>query len=346
MLNFLSNKNVCVIAEQGINANGDLTKAIQMIAAAKTAGADVVKFQKRNIEKLYRADVLKDPSREAHSLSVYIPILKKCELTEQQHALLKKECDAQKINYLCSAWDIESVDFLETLCVEAHKVPSACLSDIFLMERIRETGKPVIISTGMHTEEEINRVMPLYCQWFKDRMAIMHCVSSYPTANWDVNLKYMQSLGERWGVPVGYSGHERGIPITVAAVAMGARIIERHFTLDRTMKGPDHAASIEPHGLETLVRHLRAVEEAMGDKKYTNQGELLARETLGKALTWARDHAAGETVNATSFCAMSPGYGIPPYMRENFTGKKGRFSLVFPVKAGEKVNEKQMKEAK
>src|SRR3990167_842855 len=273
-----------LIAEAGINHGGSIETALKMVEVAKECGADAVKFQKRNIETLYRADVLAEPSNSSHSLGVYIPILKQCELSNAAHYKLKERCDKIGIKYLCSPWDIPSLEFLEDLCVEGYKCPSACFSDMFLMERIAKTGKPLILSTGMHCQSEIDILLSIYKPLFPDRLAIMHCVSSYPTSNRDVNLGYMRILKEKWSIPGGYSGHERGVPITVAAVAMGANIIERHFTLDRTMKGPDHAASLEPHGLEELIRHVRAVDEALGDKKNVNQGEGVARETLGKVL--------------------------------------------------------------
>lgn len=308
-----------VLAECGINHNGKLDVALKMIDIAKECGADAVKFQKRDLASLYRADVLAEPSNESHSLGVYIPILRECELNEAAHRQLKKHCDEIGIKYLCSPWDLPSLRFLvDDLHVEGLKVPSACLSDAYLLREIVATKLPFIVSTGMHCESEIEEIFSLIKSFpdgdaaFTQRMACLHCVSSYPTANRDVNLGYMKMLKEKHRIPIGYSGHERGIPISVAAVAMGANIIERHFTLDRTWKGPDHAASLEPHGLEELVRHIRAVEESLGSRKNVNQGEVVARETLGKILIWANDFPAGHVLHQNDFIAQSPGYGIPP----------------------------------
>lgn len=334
------NKKTLIIVEAGINHNGDFGKAIEMINVAKQCGADVVKFQMRNLETLYRDKCLNNPSEESHSLGVYIPILKDCEFTVDQHKKLMEECKKLDIKYLCSPWDIESVNVLEQLGVGAYKVPSACLSDVYLVDRLYETGKPVIFSTGMHTEKEMNLLVNKYLKQFgSEKMAVLHCVSSYPTANRDVNLKFLQYLINRLPCVTGYSGHERGIPITVAAVAMGAKIIERHFTLDRTLPGPDHAASLEPHGLETLIRHIRAVDEAMGSAKRVNQGEIVARETLGKILTWAKDAQAGDIVSRGHFCATSPGYGISAYRADEFIGKIVRKS----INKGKPVNENDLK---
>lgn len=335
-------KPTFIIAEAGINHQGQLAKAKSMVEVARGAGADAIKFQKRDMDELYRMETLSNPSKESHSLGVYIPILKQCELSEIDHAQLKEYCDELGIKYLCSPWDIPSVQFLEGLNVDGYKVPSACLSDTFLMNEIYQTGKPAIFSTGMHEESEMLMLLNKAMRLFGDeKMAILHCVSSYPTANRDVNLKYMVELLELFNCPVGYSGHERGLPITVAAVALGAQIIERHFTLDRTLPGPDHAASIEPHGLETLVRHIRAIEDALGGEKAVNQGETVARETLGKVLTWAKDHKAGEPLTKASLKSTSPGYGLPVWMGEKLINDSRIVNE--PVVIGKPVFKNQLK---
>lgn len=309
------------IAEAGINHDGNLDDALQMIEVARECGADAVKFQKRDLNALYRPDALLNPSDASHGIGVYMPTLRRCELSEDDHAKLKERCDLLGIKYLCSPWDVQSMGFLHHLGVEAWKIPSACLSDIYLMRLAEVTKKPVIFSTGMHTESEVKNLLASYAPDFRGRMAVLHCVSSYPTAERDVNLGFMTKLADL-GYLVGYSGHERGVPVTVAAVALGARIVERHFTLDRTRKGPDHAASLEPRGLETLIRHVRAVEESLGNVKTMNRGEYLARETLGKSLTWARDVPQGTKVALADMCAMSPGHGIEPYQVSRFIGQE------------------------
>ena len=334
---------VFVIAEAGINHNGSLPRAMEMIECAKRCGADAVKFQKRDLSSLYRKTCLDKPSDESHSLGVYIPILRSCELSEDDHLKLMAKCKQVGIKYMCSPWDIESIEFLDEMGVEAFKVPSACFSDVFMMERLATKIKPVILSTGMHTEKEISLLMSIYGKLFKDNMALMHCVSSYPTADRDVNLGFIKYLKNEYNVPVGYSGHERGIPVTIAAIASGATIIERHFTLDRTLPGPDHAASLEPHGLETLIRHIRAVENALGTAKNVNRGEIVARETLGKVLTYARTHARGDYVSKDSFKATSPGYGIPPYEVYKYLGEGLNFKLTRDVSVNEIVKDDDLK---
>lgn len=344
-MNFLGKKigdgeKTFIIAEAGINHNGSLDMALKMVDVAKECGADAVKFQKRDLDLLYRADVLANPSDESHSLGVYIPTLRACELSPQAHIVLKDHCDAIGIKYLCSPWDLGSLAFLESLGVEGYKIPSACLSDVYLLDAVMKTGKPFIVSTGMHCESELNAILNLTlgCEsGLTPDVALMHCVSSYPTANRDVNLGYINVLKKTFHVPVGYSGHERGVPITVAAVAMGANLIERHFTLDRTLPGPDHAASLEPHGLEELVRHIRAVEEALGNKKNVNRGEVVARETLGKVLVWANDYPAGCQATEDCFRAMSPGYGIPAYKARYLFNLGYKLTLAKAVKEGQVV---------
>ncbi len=310
-----------IIAEAGINHDGEIETALKMVEVAKESGADAVKFQKRDLPTLYREEALREPSEASHGLGVYIPTLQRCELSEDDHFRIKERCEQVGIKYLCSPWDVQSIGFLESIKVEGYKLPSACLSDIFMVRLLETLGKPVIFSTGMHGGTEVEMLLGSYAKTMGDRMAVLHCVSSYPTSERDVNLRYMTRLADL-GYLVGYSGHERGVPVTVAAVALGAHIVERHFTLDRTRKGPDHAASLEPHGLETLIRHVRAVETAMiGGQKDVNRGEFLARETLGKALTWASDLEAGARPQLSDMCAMSPGHGIAPHRAFSFVGR-------------------------
>jgi sialic acid synthase SpsE len=327
-MDFLGKKigdgNPCfVVAEAGINHNGSVAAALDMVKVARDCGADAVKFQKRDMGTLYRGKVLSDPATESQGLGIYVPLLKECELSEADHEKLKATCEAVGIAYLCSPWDIPSLNFLIGMGMGGVKIPSACFSDTYLIGSVAAAGKPAILSTGMHAKSEVSFLALSYSRVFKpDMLAFTHCVSSYPTANKDVNLGYMAELRGLTRRPVGYSGHERGIPITVAAVAMGASIIERHFTLDRTLKGPDHAASLEPHGLETLLRHIRAVEEATGSMKQMNRGEVMARETLGKVLTWARTLESGAFVTLDDMKATSPGYGLPVHEASTYVGGK------------------------
>lgn len=329
---------VLFCAEAGINHQGSFNLANKMIHVAKRCGADVVKFQKRHLDSLYRTYALENPSDESQSLGVYMPILKQCELDHGAHYKLFSECGKVGIKYLCSPWDIDSVNLLEVIGVEAYKLPSACLSDVYLVEEIAKTGKPLIVSTGMHSEHEIMKLVDYYMGLFPNKLAVMHCVSSYPTAETDVNLGFIRKLKDRFGIPVGYSGHERGIPISAAAVAAGANLIERHFTMDRTMQGPDHAASLEPHGLEMLVRYVRAVENAVGDQKVVNRGEIVSRETLGKVLTWSRDHETNEETSKNSFCAKSPGYGISVRFVLDFDQSGNWPKTSKKIKGGQPVN--------
>ena len=270
-----------IIAEIGINHNGDFDLAKRMIDVAKECGVDCVKFQKRHLESIYDTETLQNPHLKSVSLGVYIPILKEVELNIEQHAKLKDYCNDIGVDYLCSPWDITSADELESIDVIAYKVASVNLTNWVLIKHLVQFRKPLILSTGMSSWISILRAND-YLQKSNSIYMFLHCVSTYPVDFKDVNLNLLHRL---CGIhsPVGYSGHERGIEISVCAVAMGASVIERHFTLDRTMKGPDHAASLEPEGLKRMVRHIRDFELARGDgfKKIT-RGEQIVREALGQ----------------------------------------------------------------
>ncbi len=273
-----------VIAEIGINHQGNYDIAKKMIDKAKECGVDCVKFQKRSLEHIYRPEVLKNPHLTSISLGIYIPILKEVELDMQQHYKLALYCRHRGIDYLCSPWDIKSAAELQSMGVmgvKAFKIASVNLTDINLIKQVAGYGKPMIISTGMSSMGDIMRVHDVMLKYDTEYM-FLHCVSTYPVDFKDVNLRMIEKLADIHK-PVGYSGHERGIEISVCAVAMGASVIERHFTLDRTMEGPDHAASLEPEGLKRMCKHIRDYELARGSGvKRITRGEQIVREALGK----------------------------------------------------------------
>jgi len=270
-----------IIAEIGINHNGSMDRAFEMIDEAKRCGVDCVKFQKRTLSAIYPKDVLDNPHLHSIGLGVYIPILKASEFTYEQHIELKAYCESMGLDYLCTPFDVASAVMLEIIGVCAYKIGSVSLPNRELLDRIISCGKPIILSTGMSKWETILEVHE-YLKAKKSQYMFLHCVSTYPVDFKDCNLRMIAKLKEL-GVPVGYSGHERGIEISVCAAAMGACIIERHFTLDRTMQGPDHAASLEPTGMKKLVEHIKAFELAKGDgvKKIT-RGEQIVMESLGR----------------------------------------------------------------
>ncbi|WP_270411553.1 N-acetylneuraminate synthase family protein [Microbacterium maritypicum] len=252
-----------VIAEIGLNHNGDVDIAKKLIDVAARAGADAVKFQKRTPE-ISTPEHMRDVPRETPwGVMSYLDYRRRVEFGRGEYVEIGDHATMLGLDWFASPWDVPSVAFLEDLGVVAHKVASASLTDTELLVALRETGKPVILSTGMSTIEQIDRALDTLGT---DRVVLMHATSTYPLEPEEANLRVIATLRDRYpGVPVGYSGHERGLQISLAAVAIGAVAVERHITLDRTMWGSDHAASLEPTGLEHLVRDIRVIERATGD---------------------------------------------------------------------------------
>jgi len=256
-----SSSPVFIMAEIGINHNGDLEIAKKLIAAAKQAGCNAVKFQKRTIEAVYTPEELA-ASRETPFGKTNGDLKRGLEFSLEAYQQIDSFCKEQDILWSASPWDEGSVDFLKHFNVPYYKVAAASLTDAGLLKKINSTGKPVILSTGMSELSEIDKAVQ-YLD--KENLLIMHCVSQYPAAPENINLKAIQTLRERYGVPVGYSGHELDTIISAAAVVMGACAVERHFTLDRKMWGSDHKASIEPNEMKEMIKNIRLVEQALGD---------------------------------------------------------------------------------
>jgi sialic acid synthase SpsE/sugar phosphate isomerase/epimerase len=310
-----------IIAEIGVNHNGILELAIELIDVSLAAGADAVKFQKRKLEDLYPKKYLENANVGEKTLRYLLPILQRVELSDEAYYKIVDYCRAKGITFLCSAFDIESADFLDGLGVPAFKVASADLTNIPLLNHLTEKGKPLILSTGMSRMEEVE----FTAKYLKDRQvefALLHCNSTYPAAFEDINLRFMEQL-RQFDVPVGYSGHERGIAISTVASALGASIIERHITLDRTMDGPDHAASLEPHGFRKMVRDIRQVTAALGtgEEKFISRGEILNREVLGKSLIAARRIENGEKITPRMVAVKGPALGISPQRYPELIGR-------------------------
>lgn len=319
-------ENVFVIAEIGNNHNGSVELARKLVDAAIGAGANCVKFQLRNREALYR---VRADGSVAEDLGVeYIQdLLNKVELTVAQHREIRKYCLDRRVTYVCTPWDEPSVDVLATFDVPALKIASADLCNPYLIRKAAALGKPLILSTGMSFEHEIVRAIAQLNE-LAIPFALLHCNSTYPAPEVDIQLRYLTRLAQLHPV-IGYSGHERGTAITIAAVALGAKVIERHITLDRNMEGPDHLASLEPAEFRSLVEGIRQVEKALpwtGPGRHASQGELLNRENLAKSVIAARDIAEGETFSEASLRVASPGQGLPPYKLGDLIGRKaGRF---------------------
>ena len=254
------NHPVFIIAEIGINHNGDLNIAKKLIKAAKDAGCDAVKLQKRTIEIVYTAEELSKP-RESPFGATNGDLKRGLEFSFDAYSEIDRYCNELDIVWFASPWDEQSVDFLESFNVPCYKVAAASLTDAGLLKRISNTGKPVLLSTGMSGVDEIDKAVALLD---KSKLILFHCVSLYPAPPEKVNLREMQTLAKRYNAPVGYSGHELDTIISVAAVGMGAVSVERHFTLDRSMWGSDHKASINPSEMTELIQKIRLVEQAFG----------------------------------------------------------------------------------
>jgi N-acetylneuraminate synthase len=253
---------VYVIGEIGINHNGDMSITRQLIDVAANAGCQAVKFQKRTPEICVPLDQQSKIRQTPWGEMTYLEYKHRVEFGHDDYAAIGKYCEERGLQWFASPWDVPSVDFLEEFDVVTHKVASASITDKELLRALAATGKPIILSTGMSEIEEIDEAVEILGT---DKLVILHATSTYPLPAGEANLRTITTLSERYGVPVGYSGHERGLQISLAAVTLGACAVERHITLDRTMWGSDHAASLEPTGLQHLIRDIRVIEEAMGD---------------------------------------------------------------------------------
>jgi N-acetylneuraminate synthase len=250
-----------VIAEIGINHNGDIDLAKRLISVAVAAGCDAVKFQKRTIEVVYTAQELATPRPNPFG-ETNGDLKHGLEFGQEDYEEIDSFCKQVKIPWLASPWDEQSVEFLEQFDLPVYKIASASLTDDHLLRTIRKTGKPILASTGMSTYAEIDHAVSVLG---KKDLVLMHATSTYPAKYEHLNLRAIPTMIERYGVPVGYSGHETGIPTSVAAAVLGACCVERHITMDRAMWGSDQAASLEPNGISRLVRDIRLVEQALGD---------------------------------------------------------------------------------
>lgn len=310
---------VFIIAEAGVNHNGSLKMALELVDMAAAAGADAVKFQKRNLNSLYPKQLLDDPNSAEWAFQYILPILKQGELGEDEFRTIAAHCQAKGIRFLCTPWDAESLDFLEELNLPFYKVSSADLINFPLLERLVQTGKPLILSTGMAALHEIRRTVE-FLEERKAEFAILHCISTYPAPFENLNLRFINVL-KQFGVPVGYSSHERGITMPVVAVTLGASIIEKHITLDRTLPGPDHAASLEAAGIQKMIRDIRNTEVALGtEEKYLSAMEILNRQVLRKSLVATRCLEPGTVITREMIGAKGPGKGLSPQRLNELIG--------------------------
>lgn len=310
---------VFIIAEIGNNHNGSYERAIEMIDRAIDIGVDCVKFQMRHLDEVYRKrSLIKDG--EDLGTEYILDLLSRFELSEDEHRRLSEYCGYKKILYLCTPWDSASVDFLEKLNVPAYKVASADLTNLPLLDRLAKTEKPLIISTGMSNLEEVQCTVDFLNSKNVD-FVLLHCNSTYPAPLHDIHLRWMREMRKVHSL-IGYSGHERGITISLAAAALDACVIERHLTLDRGMEGPDHAASLTFPEFEQMIEGIREIESAMGDggERKISQGEMINRENLAKSLVAAKKLFKGTILSAEHIKVKSPGQGLSPQKFEDLIG--------------------------
>lgn len=317
--------NPCyIIAEIGINHNGKISIAKKLIDIASECGANAVKFQKRDLESIYRKEILENPNLDSQGTEILIDVLKEVEFNREQYAELIKYCSDKKITFLCTPWDIESVNFLKNFNISGYKISSADMTNLPLIKSVIETKKPIIISTGMSTLEEIEKTIN-FIKKFNSKFAILHCNSTYPAPIETLNLKMIQFLKDKFSVNVGYSGHETSIFPTIAAANSGAVIVERHITLDKKMEGLDHAASLEPNEFRELVKGIRESEIARGKpEKRMTRGEILQREVLGKSLVSSKLIEIDDIFSEKNIEIKSPARGLSPQYYFELLGKKSK----------------------
>jgi len=316
-----------IIGEIGINHNGEIDIAKKLIDKAVTAGANAVKFQKRSLNDLYRMDVLENPNIESQGLEILLDVLKKVELSDSDYQEIVKYCNEKNITFLCTAWDTKSVDFLESLNIPAYKIASADLTNFPLIKYISKTKKPILISTGMSTMDEIEKTINFLKEKNSDFL-ILHSNSTYPAPVDSLNLSLIPYLEQKFQLPIGYSGHEQGIIPSVAAAILGAVVIERHITLDKTMDGIDQSSSLEPLEFSQLIKFIREAENSVGKpiKKMT-RGEILQKEVLGKSLVSICDIEEGEIFTENNIEVKGPAKGLSPQFFYEILGKKSNRSI-------------------
>jgi sialic acid synthase SpsE len=311
-----------IIAEIGINHNGNLILAKKLIDAAVSSGADAVKFQKRDLRSLYQNEILEDPSLDSQGTEILIDVLHDVEFKENDYNEIIAYCKEKKITFLCTPWDIQSVDFLEKLKVPAYKIASADLTNFPLIKYISKFNKPMILSTGMSVMEEIEKTVNFVME-NNSTFILLHCNSTYPSPIESLNLSLITELQEKFNIPIGYSGHESILLPSILAANMGAVIVERHITLDKTMEGLDQSSSLEPNEFKNLVESIRNSEIAKGVpiKKMT-RGEILQREVLGKSIICSNDIEQNEVFSENNIEIKSPARGISPQYYFKLLGKK------------------------
>ncbi len=319
-----------IIAEAGVNHNGNLDTARQMVQVAARAGADAIKFQTFKTEKLTTVHAPKAAYQAAtmDGNGNQFEMLRKLELSEADFLALFDECRKQDILFLSTPFDEDSANFLATLNMEAFKISSGDVTNLPFLAHVARKGKTMILSTGMSYLNEVDLAVRSIQSAGNHDLVLLHCTSNYPADPADVNLRAMVTLGRAFQVPVGFSDHTMGIEIPLAAVAMGASVIEKHFTLDRSHPGPDHQASLEPAELEALVKGVRKVEASLGHgRKEPVESEANTAAVARKSIVARVDIPAGTILNDTHFIMMRPGTGLPSVMLQYTIGRTARVNI-------------------
>jgi N,N'-diacetyllegionaminate synthase len=322
-------KHTIIIAEVGVNHNGDMQIAKRLIDEAAAAGADLVKFQtfKASSQATCSAKKADYQAMTTDSSETQQAMLQRLELTEAMHHELIAHCVSRQIAFFSTGFDIQSVDMLVRLGQQQFKIPSGEITNFPYLRHIGQLGKKIILSTGMATLGEIEAAIEIIEQAGTPRsmLTVLHCTTEYPTPMAEVNLRAMHSIHVALGVDVGYSDHTLGIEVAIAAVAMGARIIEKHFTLDQTLPGPDHQASLEPTEFKAMIEAIRNIETAMGDGiKRPTSSEARNKPVVRKSLVASRAIKAGELFSSENLTTKRPGSGISAMRWEEFLGKRAQ----------------------
>lgn len=325
LYNRLTNGKTFIIAEAGVNHNGNIEIAKKLVDVACKAGVDAIKFQTFKADKLVtrKAEMAEYQKQNIGNNESQYQMLKKLELSYEDHVELYNYCEKKGIMFISTPFDIDSVDLLEKLGVKLYKIGSGDLTNMLLLKYIARKNKPIILSTGMASLGEVEEAI----DWIKEEgnndIILLHCTSNYPTAYEDVNLRAMETMRQAFKLPVGYSDHTIGIEVSIAAVAMGACVIEKHFTLDKEMEGPDHRASLEPEELKQMVSSIRSIELSMGDGiKRCSESEMNNIKVVRKSIVVNKTIEPGTILTKDILRIKRPGYGIQPKFIDKIIGIK------------------------
>lgn len=319
----MSQKSVYIIAEAGVNHNGSIELAYKMVDVAVNAGVDAIKFQtfiaELGVSKFARmAEYQENNTRKKES---QLEMVKKLELSFDEFKKVRDYCNVKGIEFLSTPFDLESVSFLNELGISTFKIPSGEITNLPYLRKVARTGKKIIISTGMCNEEEISDALTLLRSMGVEDITVLHCNTEYPTPMEDVNLKAMNTIKDKYNVKVGYSDHTLGIEVPVAAVALGAEVIEKHFTLDKTMEGPDHVASLDPNELKNMVKAIRNIEIALGSGiKKPSKSEIKNKDIARKSIVAKIKIKEGQVFTEENLTVKRPGTGISPMRWDEVIG--------------------------